>query len=319
MELYKHIYLINSSYSRSKIIKNFSNTLKSFGIEYFKVTSNIIKISNITNSNFTENSNKIVLSLDDCDVTFEYYDNNYILEKKDIEILVTNFIISIRNSNLYTKFPDELALCKKYPQLTFKQMLQDIDDEIEIYKQYDSPFALLKVIPNNTDTPNIDDVYRTLKSIMRSSDKVYLHKNSLYVLLKNFKESDTNNLLKKIENKLPNNQFGIANWDFSYVIMDLISEVDNNVYFRAQKNSTNHEKICEAINYVLYKATTTAENIVILLTETKNNLNLHSLYDFEFNKEKFSIVKAKKIDINMDDIRYKFNFEDDAKDILSKL
>lgn len=317
------ICLLNSSYSKDKIIKLFENIMRKAGIEDFILLSNIAQVCT---SPLIEDGSDILLECGNYKVSFRYKKsaNKCILDKKDLECLVAAFIVSIENSVIYKDMTDKIAFGRNKNYPTYDNLIIDISKEIKHYERFGTDFCVAKI---NMDNVILGEKYDfklgrcidELQGLIRGTDSVYSDSRSIYILFRNVGIKDGVILIDKLKSVMCKCQIGIAEWKSSYVVVDLMSEIDNYIYLSAQKEDEEKTSIVDELNKILNRALFRNEDIIIVKTEEVDNLlNKYVVLSFNINNCSYSVIRNCKNTSNFSFL-YKFAGDEIAQDILNEL
>lgn len=319
------ICLLNSSYSKDKIIKIFKATMLKLGIKDFVLSSGIVQVFNMSSSIGLLNS-QIALNCGNHDVFFKYIstDEKLLANKKDIECVIAAFIVAIENSMLYKDIIDNVIFSKDKEYLSYNDLISDISHEIKNYERFGTNFCVAKIVIENLLLGEkfnfkISQYINQIKDSIRGTDTVYRDSKNIYVLFRNVDLNNGITLINKIKNIVYTNSIGIAQWQSSFVIVDLMSEIDNYIYLSQVKYEEEKNSLADELNKVLNKALYKNHDIYIieankLNSSHKNNIELK----FILNNIEYIVLRTTKKKADFSYV-YKFVGDELAEDIIGEL
>ena len=321
--LAESICLLNSSYSKDKIIKTFKSVLYKAGIHEFILLSNSVQVCT---SPVMEGAKYLPLEFGNFIVNFQYksLNNKIILTKKDIECLIVAFMVAIENSKIYKNLTDNIAfgLNKGYP--TYDDLISDISKEIKHYERFETNFCVAKI---NFDSIILGEKYGfrismyidDVKNSIRATDSVYSDSKNIYVLFRNVNIDDGVLLLEKLRKVAKGNPIGIAEWKSTYVIVDLMSEIDNYIYLSQEQDDSSEISLVDSFNKVLNKSLYKREDVwIVKSSEVDNDDKDKLVLSFDIGELNYSVLincKNKK----QFTFLYEFSGDEIAEDILRTL
>lgn len=317
------ICLLNSSYSKDKIIKLFKSIMRKAGIEDFILLSNIVQVCT---SPLIEEGSDIVLECGNYKVSFRYKKptNRCILDKKDLECLVASFIVSIENSVIYKDMTDKIAFGRNKNYPTYDNLIVDISREIKHYERFGTDFCVAKI---NMDNIILGEKYdfklgryiNEITGLIRGTDSVYSDSRNIYILFRNVGIKDGVKLIDKLKSVMCKCQIGIAEWKSSYVIVDLMGEIDNYIYLSAQREEEEKTSMVDELNKILNRALYRNEDIIIVKTEEVDTSSTkYVAMSFNLNGCSYSVIRNCK-NTSKFSFLYKFVGDEIAQDILNEL
>lgn len=319
------ICLLNSSYSKDKIIKIFKKTMTKLGVKDFIVSSSIVQVCTTSIANDSLDSH-INLKCGNYDVLFKYKkpENKLALEINSIECVIAAFIVAIENSIIYKDIMDNVAFSKNKEYLSYNNLIADISNEIKHYDRFGTNFCVAKIVVDSISfgekfnfkiSKYIDDI----KQSIRATDTVYKDSKNIYILFRNVDLDNGVNLVEKIKNIVYTNEIGIAQWQSTYVIVDLMSEIDNYIYLSQEKYEKEKSSLADELNLVLNKALFRNYDVTIVeKREMKESHLKKNVFSFTLNNIEYSVLKNVK---NTKEFSFVYNFSGDeiAEDIISEI
>lgn len=315
------ICLLNSSYSKDKIIKILKKRLSIVGVHKYILLSSIIQTATVNTLN---NATEISLKCGNYMVVFKYDSSECSISDDDLKCLLASFVVSIENSVIYNDLTNKITFSegKSYP--TFNTLVEDISKEIEQYKRHGTDFCVAKIgieneILGEKFNYKLKKYLDIVKDSVRITDSVYRDIKNIYILFRNVGINDGVNLVSKLKDAIPNSEIGIAEWRSSYAIVDLFTEIDNFIYL--SKVDIQSQNICikEELNKILNKAILYNELILIVNSlDVKPKHEKYISFNFTIDGVDYTVLRKYK---KKDDFTnaYEFNFEDIAEDIFEIL
>lgn len=320
--LVDNICLLNSTYSKDKIQKIFKNILKKSGLNEFIL---INSIASICSDNIQNCDTEISVRCGNQKVVFKYNSSESDLTQNDIKCLIASYIIAIENAIIYKDITDKVSFGKNGVYPVFSTLVSDISTEIEQYKRYGFDFCVAKISLENLALDEkfeykIKYALETINNTVRSTDSVYRDSKNIYILYRKVGIKDGVKLVNKLKTLFKDADIGIAQWQSSYVIVDLFGEIDNYIYHL--KNDVELTNSCakEDLNKILNKSFLSGDYIIIVNSDEITDI--HKPYDvlsFQLkNGHYYSVLKNYK---NIEEFKffYEFNDVDIADDIFKYL
>lgn len=317
------ICLLNSSYSKEKIIKIFETRLRKAGIQDFILLSNIVQVCT---SPLIEKGCDMYLECGNYSVTFRYrkVEGKCKLDSKDIESLIASFIVAIENSIIYKDITDKIAFGRNKDYPSYDNLIRDISKEINHYDRFGTDFCVAKISMENVILGEkfnfkLSRYISEIKNIIRATDSVYSDSKNIYVLFRNVGIEDGIKLVDKLKTVVSKSQVGIAEWKNTYVIVDLMGEIDNYIYLSQQKEEDKKISIVEEINKILNIALFKNEDIWFVYSNELDEVSKqYELLSFNVENSAYSVLKNCSDESNFSFI-YKFVGDEIAEDILKEL
>lgn len=320
--LVNNICLLNSTYSKDKIQNIFKNILDDLGIKEFILISSIAPIC----SKSTEGCNsEVSIKCGNYPVIFKYNKNELTVPINDLKCLIASYIVAIENSIIYKDITDKISFGENADFPVFSTLIADITNEIEQYKRYGYDFCVAKISLENQSLGEkfeykLKDNLKTIKDIVRATDSVYRDSKNIYILYRNIGIKDGVKLVDKLKKHIKDAEIGIAEWKSSYIIVDLLSEIDNFIYLSQTKQQSNNRHVREELNKVLNKAIMHGDCIIIVdSNELKDIHKKFKVLSFKLNTLKEYAVLKNYNHISDFNFLYEFNYEDIADDVFNFL
>lgn len=320
--LVDNICLLNSTYSKDKIQKIFKNILKKSGLNNFIL---INSIASVCSDNIQHCDAEMYVKCGNQKVIFKYHAAESKLTQNDIKCIIASYIIAIENAIIYKDITDKVSFGKNGVYPVFSTLVSDISTEIEQYKRYGFDFCVAKISLENLALDEkfeykIKYALETINNTVRSTDSVYRDSKNIYILYRKVGIKDGVKLVNKLKTLFKDADIGIAQWQSSYVIVDLFGEIDNYIYHL--KNDVELTNSCakEDLNKILNKSFLSGDYIVIVNSDEITDI--HKPYDvlsFQLkNGHYYSVLKNYK---NIEEFKffYEFNDVDIADDIFKYL
>lgn len=320
MNICDTLYKINSSYSPEATQTILKNELEKYGINEFKLDSNLISV---TSSQNTLYKHKHSFLNDKYQITIEYNDSYNSLTKLELEYILSSFYASIERSYYYNNLLSSLYQKKSENFKDTPSLIKDISKEIEVYKRYGHNFCLIRVglCYNKQSLKNIAQIsnyINIIKDNTRSTDSVYCDKDCIYVLLRKISFNAAKKIHSKLTSVLPDCLIGLAEWKDSFVIADLIGETENYIYQNIL-NNTKQVPLVDELDKILNKAIMYNKSIsVVYSKECSDFHDAFKVYMFDYNGRQYSVL-CNCTDTSGFSFVYIFNFEDVAEDVLNQL
>lgn len=319
------ISLLNSSYSKDKIVQTLKKIMPELGIKDFMVLSNMVQVCSTSPSDSLLTS-QIKLKCGNYDVLFKYnkLEHKSIPSIKDIECILAAFIVAIENSIIYKDITDSIIFSKNKEYLTYDNLIADISTEIKNYERFGTNFCVAKIVLENISLGGkfnfkVSKYIDTIRESIRATDNVYRDSKNIYILFRNVDLENGIKLIEKIKNIVYTNEIGIAEWKSTYVIVDLMSEIDNYIYLSQEKYEKDKKSLVDELNLILNKALYKNDDISIVIKKDIKDIHLNkvSLF-FNLNNIEYAVLKNVK---NTTDFSFVYNFSGDeiAEDIISEL
>lgn len=319
------ICLLNSSYSKEKIIKLFKKTMLKLGIKDFMVLSNMVQICSTSPS---DNILKSIISLKcgNYDVLFKYnkIDSETTIETRDIECVIAAFIVAIENSIIYKDITDNVTFSKNKEYLSYNNLIADISNEIKHYERFGTNFCVAKIVVENISLGEkfnfkVSKYIDEIRESIRATDTVYRDSKNIYILFRNVDLDNGVTLIEKIKKIVYTNEIGIAQWKSTYVIVDLMSEIDNYIYLSQEKYEKEKNSLVDELNLILNKALYKNDDITIVIREDTSDIHLNkAIFFFTLNNIEYVVLKNIE-DINDFKFAYHFSGDEIAQDIINEL
>lgn len=324
-KLVENMLYLNSTYSKENIIKRFRECLLEFDIVNFGV---ITRVLNYCTTLDFEDAENIEFVYGAHSVTFKYKSSKDLSEdeKNNLKVILTSFIISIENSVLYEGLMNKLD--SKIISFTgsYEELLVDIEINTADYKRNNIPFSLIRIIYPKINKETIcnsmlsGDITGNIKSCLRLSDKIYKDQIGLYILLRNTDLSGAETVANKIKSKVVNLEVGFATWKDSFIAIDLLGEAEDYIYIERFNNYNNKsENKIEKLDKILNSAILTNDKISIVEDSVENSrFKMYQCLNLPIENKKYMVLRN-PLCIPNDIIKYKFNYEDIAIDIIEKI
>ena len=316
------IYLLNSSYSKDKIKGIFRTILVKRGLSKYILLSDLVQDCSVIS---IENPSIIDIDCGYHSIHFEYKKSSMLsLTEEDLKCLIAIFMISMENATIYENLVNSIAFGenKEYP--TFNDLIRDINKEIEVYKRYGTPFCVAKIrikneVYNKNNYMKITSYLDTIKENVRSTDSIYIDDKNVYIILRDIYQSDAENVVHKLNEKMTDVYVGVAEWKSLYVVSDLLSEIDNYIYIELEKLKKSSVSLTEDLDKILNNAIFHNDTINIIQNSGYNKDNelikKHEVFRFSLNSKNYIVLKnlPKNNDL---DIIYTLSDDHIASDIL---
>lgn len=319
----RKIFLLNSTYNRDKIRSIFVRSLEYYHITEFALVSDMIKHCT---SVYIPNGTDITIHCGYYDVDFRYNASESTITEEYLKILIVNFIIAIENSVIYHDLIEKVSFQGKKQYLVFNDLITDITEQIKKYERDENEsFCVMKISLNDVIKGEKFDIkFKGYIDIVRNSvkeyDRIYCDNKNIYVLLYKLTIEDGLNIVKRLNDRMQNIDIGIAQWQSSMVVVDLLGEIDNFIFTEKIKKEENSQSIAINLNKILDKAIWKKDNIIIVKKEDiKEEHKEYIRYEFKLNSRSFIVLKNLKPELDTFIYKYVFNYEDIALDVFDKL
>lgn len=317
-----NIYLINTTHSQEKIRVIFERILSQYDIEGYSLSSQQINEKS-TDCDNLEHDIKLEFSQNSIFFSYKLKDDSSktLLDEEELKILVLNYVIACEHSLLYKNISKGIV----GQEALFggiQKLIKDIEKEIDVYTRYGKEFCLIKVVPNKSIIKEKESTIKVAQKIndsIRNTDEIYIDNKTIYVLLRAIQFKDAEQVAKKIKSSIKNVNIGVVEWQNSYVIADLFSELENYMYISLLKNNKAKPALEEELNKILDKATMFNQPIAIAsLNENEIEERKYIEMEFTHNKKKYAVLKKYPNTKELSN-PYIFNYRDLASDVLNKL